>query len=191
MKWEWDDTGDTRVFDLWILREELSRSREVVYAKWYKGRATFFSKQVFIALLSFLKSHEISSTLPSASDSRRVLDVLEMDSPLSTKQLKEAIEMQGKVFEAQYNRAMKPLWDRLLMVGFGEMDDSSFPSLQVGATQTLFEELWLEAHQMNCDTAEKLLLEKLGAKNPFFQFAQKLVHSKKSERKSFALAKRT
>src|SRR5205809_926272 len=56
MRWEWDTGGDHRVADLWRLREELSRSGKVVYAKWYRGRATFFSKQVFTWMLALLES---------------------------------------------------------------------------------------------------------------------------------------
>ncbi|HMN67936.1 MAG TPA: hypothetical protein PKC28_05290, partial [Bdellovibrionales bacterium] len=40
MRWEWDAGSDNRVAELWYLREELSRSRKVVYVKWYQGRAT-------------------------------------------------------------------------------------------------------------------------------------------------------
>src|SRR4051812_35309378 len=52
MRWEWDDSGDDSVADLWHLRMELSTSRKVIYTKWYKGRATFFSLPVFQALLA-------------------------------------------------------------------------------------------------------------------------------------------
>src|SRR5262245_39894917 len=52
MRWEWDENGDDRVSRLWHLREELSRSGRVVYGKWFRGRATFFSRDLFRALLS-------------------------------------------------------------------------------------------------------------------------------------------
>ena len=51
MRWEWDSDGDDRVGDLWALMKKLSDSREVVYSKWYQGRATFFSRKLFTALL--------------------------------------------------------------------------------------------------------------------------------------------
>jgi hypothetical protein len=38
---------------------------------------------------------------------------------------------------------MKFLWTRLLIVGVGEVDDGAFPSLAVGATELVFEDLWL------------------------------------------------
>ena len=51
MKWEWDEKGDNYVFELWSLMKHLSASGEVVYSKWYQGRATFFSKELFTAML--------------------------------------------------------------------------------------------------------------------------------------------
>lgn len=51
MRWEWDDDGDNKVGDLWLLMKKLSDSRQVVYSKWYQGRATFFSRDLFTALL--------------------------------------------------------------------------------------------------------------------------------------------
>lgn len=40
MRWEWDSNGDNRVGELWVLREELSRSGQVIYSKWYQNRAS-------------------------------------------------------------------------------------------------------------------------------------------------------
>src|SRR3954464_10907107 len=51
MRWEWDDNGDDSVAQLWHLMKKLSDSREVVYSKWFQGRATFFSLELFSALL--------------------------------------------------------------------------------------------------------------------------------------------
>ena len=34
MRWEWDAGGDDRVGELWVLRESLMGSRDVVYSKW-------------------------------------------------------------------------------------------------------------------------------------------------------------
>ncbi len=33
MRWEWDETADPRVVELWHLRERLAHSQDVVYAK--------------------------------------------------------------------------------------------------------------------------------------------------------------
>lgn len=173
MVWEWDAGADGRVSALWILREELSRSREVVYAKWYQNRATFFSRDVFIHLLAYFRE----LTIPAPS--REILEIFEMDSPLSTKQIKEAAGLQGKSFESAYNRAMKPLWQSLRIVGFGEIDDSSFPSLAVGATSTLFEDLWEESRSVDSVQAAVWLEAKLGTENLFWKFAKKVKSAKR------------
>ncbi len=172
MRWEWDQDGDERVSQLWILREELSRSKEVVYAKWFRNRATFFSKDIFIALLSCLGSARDKVSLPR--DSQEALDSFLLDSPQSTKVIKENLGWQGKMMESHYNRAMKPLWNYLFLVGFGEVQDSSFPSLNMAATQNLFEDLWLKAQDLDPQKAEKILRETLGEENLFFKHALKL-----------------
>lgn len=172
MRWEWDQDGDNRVAELWILREELSRSRDVVYSKWYRNRATFFSHEVFVNLLSFLGAAHGQVPLPR--DSQEALDSLLMDSPQSTPLLKENLGLRGRAFEGQYNRALKPLWNHLFLVGFGEVADSSFPSLNIAATATLFEDLWLQSQKISVEKAEVFLRKKLGEENLFFKYALKL-----------------
>ena len=173
MRWEWDADGDDRVGEMWIMREELARSGEVVYAKWFRNRATFFSKEVFVWLLSYLGSSQDRVKLPPSA--QEALDSFLMDSPQSTKVIKENLGWQGKLMDSHYNRAMKPLWSYLYLVGYGEVQDSSFPSLNMAATQTLFEDLWLQSQDMAPDVAEAKLLAKLGEQNPFFKYAKKLV----------------
>jgi hypothetical protein len=172
MRWEWDSDGDNKIGELWILREDLSRSRQVVYSKWYRNRATFFSKEVFVNLLAYLGSSQ--NRVPLLRDSQEALDLLLMDSPQSTPVLKENLGLRGKFLESQYNRTLKPLWNYLHLVGFGEIEDSSFPSLNIGATATLFEDLWLESQKISEAKAEAKLLKILGSENLFFKYAKKL-----------------
>lgn len=172
MRWEWDQGADDRVSSLWIMREELSRSQDVVYAKWFRNRATFFSKEIFTALLSYLGTVHDKVRLPR--DSQEALDSFLMDSPQSTKIIKENLGWQGKLMESHYNRAMKPLWNYLFLVGYGEVQDSSFPSLNMAATQNLFEDLWLQAQDLAPEKAEKTLRETLGEENLFFRYALKM-----------------
>jgi hypothetical protein len=141
MRWEWSDTGDNHVGDLWMLMKRLSDSRQVVYSKWYQGRATFFSRELFAALLTVIKP---MSEFGLTRTSRELLEILENDSPLSTKELKKQSELQGRDNEPVYTRSMKALFARLLIVAFGEVDDGAFPSLAVGATKNLFEDLWTQ-----------------------------------------------
>ena len=159
MRWEWDETGDGRVVDLWHARRELAESRAVVYSKWFQGRATLFAKRVFEAMLATFAAQGRATTTTAATalrspltaglspDARALLEILEDDSPQSTKALKRSAGMQGRVMEAAYTRALKELWSRLLVVGAGEVEDGAFPSLSIGATKLLFEDSWAAAHE--------------------------------------------
>lgn len=168
MRWEWDDSGDSRVANLWHLREELSRSNKVVYSKWFRGRATFFSRELFVAFLALLgKSQGLSK------GSLSILQTLEEESPLSTKALKKRAKLQGQALESTYHKALKPLWVRGLIVGYGEVDEGAFPSLAIGSTQLLFEDLWLEAHSLSSGDALKRTKEILKGNPMFFNELQK------------------
>ncbi len=155
MKWEWDTGGDDRVASLWHLREELSRSDKVLYVKWYQGRATFFSKEIFTAMLRLLNQEAKFFS----EDARRILEVLELNSPSSTKELKKICEMSGKANERRFEKALKELWQRLQIVGYGEKDDGAFPSLCVGATKVIFENVWNEAVGLSEKDAWKRLAQ--------------------------------
>ena len=173
MKWEWDTDGDERVSDLWWLMKKLSSSGQVVYSKWYQGRATFFSKDLFTALLAL--SHAYSEDHSRLSRyARDLLDTLESDSPLSTKQLKKITGLQGKDNERFYNRGMKELFLHFQIVAFGEVDDGAFPSLAVGSTKNLFEDLVLASHKLKIHDAEKIVRKYWpDGKNPFRKFLEK------------------
>ncbi len=171
MKWEWDADSDDRVGRVWQLRTELAQSKNVVYAKWYQGRATFFSKDLARHLLSFFKTAQLSDF---SWDAKNLYEILKTDSPLSTKQLKEAAELQGRLQESQYTRSMKELWNPLCILGCGEVEDSSFPSLAIGATQLVFEDLWEEAKELKAQDAQRNLEHTLGANSPFYKWALKV-----------------
>lgn len=156
MRWEWDDEGDNKVAGMWMLMKRLSNCDQVVYSKWYRGRATFFSRELFTAMLCIYKSTG-ELTYGLSRTARELLDALESDSPLSTKELKKITELQGRLNEPQYSRAMKELFSRLLIVAYGEVDDGAFPSLAVGATRLIYEDLWLEADAMDIKSAQAIL----------------------------------
>ena len=174
MRWEWDSDGDDRVPMIWRLREILSRSGKVVYSKWYRGRATFFSRELFTQLLAATGAYKKYSNLAqNTGDLSRnaitILEVLEMDSPLSTKELKATTEMKGKYNEKAYTKALKELWDRFLIVGYGEKDDGAFPSLLIGSTKNLFEDLWSESADIDADIALGRIKELLPADSLFLK----------------------
>ncbi|HVH47532.1 MAG TPA: hypothetical protein VM925_34590 [Labilithrix sp.] len=141
MAWSWDSDADPRVAEVWHLRERLARSHEVAYAKWFRGRATFFSIPVFHAMLGRLAdAGDVFAGLPR--EAFDILDLLRERSPLSTKEIRAAADLRGKEQESLFQHAMKALWSRLLIVGTGEVPDGAFPSLAVGATELLFEDTW-------------------------------------------------
>lgn len=176
MRWEWDSDGDDRVGDLWALMKKLSDSSEVVYSKWYQGRATFFSRKLFTALLKKSLHHFDEPHLSPTA--KNLLDTLESDSPLSTKQLKQLTELRGKDNERLYNRGMKELFSKFLIIAFGEVDDGAFPSLAVGATKHLYEDLLNEARDMADTHADKIITEYWPEGNLFRKFFDKLQREK-------------
>jgi len=155
MTWAWDDQADNKVVKLWHLKEELSQSGEVLYAKWLKDRATFFSKDLFIPLLRALNPDE-NIRFPSAK-SQEIYDLLEDCSPQSTKALKKACDLKGRDLESEYQRSMRFLWRRLLILGWGEVDEGAFPSLNIVATKHFFEKEFREAFKLSETTALKKL----------------------------------
>ena len=168
MRWEWNEDSDDRVSHLWHIRTELSTSREVVYVKWFRGRATFFSKEIFTALLAYFETAKLD-THALKTESQLILEVLDMDSPQSTKQIKLATDLRGKLFERTYEKSMKILFEKLWIVGFGEVDDGAFPSLAVGSSKALFEDLWENSQKISKTQAHGILIEKLGESSLFFK----------------------
>ncbi len=62
----------------------------------------------------------------------------------------------------------------MLAVGYGEFEDSSFPSLGIGAAQSLFEDLWSEARAISDKKAFTELEKMWSPSSPFLKFAKKL-----------------
>ncbi|RZA09041.1 MAG: hypothetical protein EOP11_02915 [Proteobacteria bacterium] len=170
MRWDWDAGGDNRVASLWHLREELSRSGEVIYAKWYQGRATFFSKKLFTALRAQFQRHP----LPLNREARELLALMQESSPQSTRQLKRGTQLIGRALESTYERGMKQLWQQLLIAGYGEVDEGSFPSLAVGASSLLFEELEQRAKDLSDEEAAATIAAHFPAGTKFQKFYLKV-----------------
>lgn len=167
MRWAWDQGADDRVVKLWQLREELAREKQVVYGKWYRGRAVFFSKPLFVTMLAVTRR----MPEPLAEEAQELLSLLKDDSPQSTKQLRREAGLTGRPSEHVWTRAMRELWERLLIVGVGEIDDGAFPSLAVGSTEVLFEELWEQALEQPEREARALVAETLARTSPAFHKA--------------------
>jgi hypothetical protein len=173
MRWVWDENGDNRVVHLWDLRERISRSNRVVYSKWYQGRATFLSREVFTALLGLF--HEGDPSHPKLSrGARDLLDHLSDNSPQTTKVLKKHAKKGLGWQNREYEAAMKELWLKFLIIGCGEVDDGAFPSLNVGATELMFEDLWSQAHGKDTAGWQKLFKKYLPEGSPWFKNYQRI-----------------
>lgn len=173
MNWEWSEDGDDRVMKMWGLMKQLSNCGEVVYSKWYKGRATFFSKELFIHLLAYTRQWRENSLWNSTTE--EMYEIMQNDSPLSTKILKRYTGLVGKDFNAEYERSLKFLFQRLYIVSFGEVEDGAFPSSAIGATSLLFEDLWLESESVSDAQAKKKVNQYMPEGTEFRKFLNKLI----------------
>jgi len=168
MRWSWTQDADARVAAIWELRGRLAESRRVVYAKWLGGRATFFSRDLFRTMLATLRdAGDLRRGL--SRDASQILDVLLEDSPLATKALRALTELEGRKREPEYTRATRALWTRLLVVGAGEVAEGGFPSLAMGATELLFEDLWSASRSL--DTRDSARLAEVRARSRAFDRA--------------------
>ncbi len=168
MKWEWDENGDYAVSDLWHLRERLSRSGKVVYAKWFQYRATFFSRDLFPAWL--FRTHQgRPDKVPLSHSAQKILTLLEEDSPLSSKILKARAKEIG-VTTKPFEKALKELWACLYVVGYGEVDDGAFPSLAIGATSLMFDDLWTKSLSLSPEKADKIIREFPVMETRFYEY---------------------
>ena len=173
MRWEWDDSGDNRVAELWHLREELSRSGKVVYAKWYKNRATVFSPECFRWFRSVLHAQPGFNGLSTVA--QKLFSVIADNSPISTKEIKKTAKEQFGLASPTVEKAYPELWRRLLITGYGEVDDGAFPSLAVGAADRLFEQWTESADAASPDASRRALEKKLGADNLFVKELARVV----------------
>ncbi|HEY2381935.1 MAG TPA: hypothetical protein VGK48_12215 [Terriglobia bacterium] len=134
--------------------------------------ATFFSQELFTAMLA-LRRRSSDPRRGISRAAKTLIEILENNSPLSTKELKRAADLQGRANEAEYGRAMKDLFSRLLIVGFGEVEDGAFPSLAVGATELLFSDIWTQAKEMRQSEAETLVNRFMPPGSKFRRFFDK------------------
>jgi hypothetical protein len=70
---------------------------------------------------------------------------------------------------------MKDLFGRLLIVGFGEVEDGAFPSLAVGATQHIYEDLWIEASTLKIKLAQKRIDQLIPKGTEFRKFFDRIM----------------
>jgi hypothetical protein len=70
---------------------------------------------------------------------------------------------------------MRELFTRFLIVGFGEVEDGAFPSLAVGSTELLFEDLWRKGDEMPSGKARATIDRCLPAGSHFRRFLERKV----------------
>lgn len=172
MDWSWSEDGDNRVVRMWHLMKTLSDCRRVIYSKWYQNRATFFSNDFFTHLLAYQK-HKVHSQIEWTSTERQLLEILRNNSPMSTKELKAESGLKGKFFEAEYTRSLKKLFLHQYIVAYGEVEDGVFPSLALGATETLYEEEWLMADSISLKDCELEIKRVAGSSTAFQNYFKK------------------
>jgi hypothetical protein len=96
--------------------------------------------------------------------------LLEESSPQSTKVVRREAGLRGKQGERVWQRSLNELWAALLLVGTGEVDDGAFPSLEIGATRLIFEELWDEAAAMDREKAVSDVTARLEQEPVFLRY---------------------
>lgn len=167
MHWSWEEDADDYINDLWVLMKELSGIEEVIYSKWYQGRVTLFAPDLFIAMLAIHRQKPQKQLIAPA---RQLLSALELDSPLSTKQLKKAAELTGKDNLAAYNRGLRTLFQSFLIVGYGEEYDGAFPSARMAATRHVYDEFWYQAERLSLEEAWLFIETYLPKTSPWRRF---------------------
>lgn len=176
MNWDWSEDGDNRVGTLWHLRSKLATSNEVVYSKWFKSRATFFSSELFTALVSLVSKRSLEE-LKLNEDSVTILSALNDDSPIASKELKRICELEGKENNSRFEKAIKQLWLKFLIVGYGEIEEGGFPSLAVGSSKLLFEDIWDDSKNITDLERRQVVSKYFNVRTEFFSQYFKLEKS--------------
>ena len=117
-----------------------------------------------------VRIHRHGPPVPTRGAAEAIYEALEADSPLSTKELKKITGLQGKAYSGEYQRAMSSLFKNLLIVGYGEVEDGAFPSLAVGATRLIHEDLWTSGLQQDLAEAEDIIEQHLLKGSPLRKF---------------------
>jgi hypothetical protein len=116
-------------------------------------------------------------TITTSFEAREIMSLLEENSPQSTKDVRRDAGLRGRQGERVWQRCMKELWQTLSIVGTGEVDDGSFPSLEIGATRSIFEDLWEEAGRQERSTAIAAAERRLGMEPAFLRQFREIVAS--------------
>lgn len=83
--------------------------------------------------------------------------------------------LKGKLLEAAYNKAMKELFEKFQIIAYGEVDDGAFPSLAVGATESIYEDLYLESKSLSSTQAQLVIDNYIDKDTLFLKFLNKVL----------------
>jgi len=111
---------------VWDWKDQLPRRRRAFYAKYFRARGTFISRQ---QLPSFLAMRE-AAVAPEeherfyaggriSADARAIWETLEREGPLATLELRHACQMETTAGNIRYKRAMLDLQRSLIVSHFG------------------------------------------------------------------------
>ena len=117
---------------VWEWKDELPRKRRGLYAKYFKGRGSFLSRDM---LPHFLAMHDTAvepgdyDSLYAAGrirdDARAVWEALAEHAPLATLELRHACKMETTTGNVRFKRAMLDLQRLLLVVHFGAEQETA------------------------------------------------------------------
>jgi hypothetical protein len=138
MSWEWDDSADNRVVKLWWLKNEIARTQQVLYGRFFGNRPVYVSKKEASKILATIKPKPLS---PLA---REILARLEDNSPQTKRMLARALRDEGwEPSKGEFERALLDLQKNFQIVSLGdsEREAGPMPSSEYAAISLIFPDL--------------------------------------------------
>lgn len=120
--WVWDEYGDSKVVKLWWLKNDIARSKKVLYGR-------FFSNQpVFVSLD---RAEEFKAKIKPKAKTKLesyILENLELNSPQTLRMLKRQARHDGVEFlRSEWQRALVSLQKQFLISSLGDSERESGP----------------------------------------------------------------
>lgn len=134
--WVWDDSGDSKVFKLWWLKNEIAASKQVIYGR-------FFSNQpVFLSLKKFHKLKSSKAQIkPQSNLERFIFDELSLNSPQTLRMIKKTAKKNSlEHTRNEWNKALLGLQKLFLVSSLGDSsrENGAMPSSEYAATDLFF-----------------------------------------------------
>lgn len=140
-RWDWSEAADPKLVELWWLKDDLARSKKVVYGRFFKAKPCFVSIKKFQLLL---KNTLVNIDQLNALETF-IYELLLENSPQSTRMIKKVYRKLGvEVYtRTEWNKAFLGLQKKLLICNLGdsEREHSPMPSTEYAAVEHVFENL--------------------------------------------------